>query len=103
MNVVHEALDHGDGVGAACLRVDGLVHDDGGDLVELGGELGLALLAGDLELALVEDLEADGGVVVGGEGLEEVLGLGEDALGDVGVDGVGLEHLVDVLLHPRPP
>ena len=43
------------------------------------------------------------GLVVGAEGLGEVLGLGEDALGDVGVDGVGLEHLVDVLLDVGSP
>jgi len=43
------------------------------------------------------------GLVVSAKGLNEVLGLGEDALGDVGVDGVGLEHLVDVLLDTGAP
>ena len=48
-------------------------------------------------------LDADFGLVVGAECLDEVLGLGEDALGDVGVDGVGLEHLVEVLLDAGAP
>jgi hypothetical protein len=48
-------------------------------------------------------LDADLGQVVGAEGLGEFLGVGEDALGDVGVDGVGLEHLVDVLLDAGAP
>lgn len=48
-------------------------------------------------------LDADLGKVVGAEGLGEFLGVGEDALGDVGVDGVGLEHLVDVLLDAGAP
>jgi len=55
--VVHEALDHSDGVGSARLRVDGLLHDDGGDVAELAGELRLPLLAGDLELPFLENLK----------------------------------------------
>ena len=55
--LVHEALDHGDGVGAAGLRVDGLLHDDGGDVAELAGELRLPLLAGDLELPFLQNLK----------------------------------------------
>ena len=57
MYLVHEALDHGDGVGAAGLRVDGLLHDDGGDVAELAGELRLPLLAGDLELPFLQNLQ----------------------------------------------
>ena len=45
-------------------------------------------------------LDADFGLVVGAECLDEVLGLGEHALG---VDGVGLEHLVEVLLDAGAP
>ena len=58
MYLVHEALDHGDGVGSAGLRVDGLLHDDGGDVAELAGELRLPLLAGDLELPFLQNLKA---------------------------------------------
>jgi hypothetical protein len=54
--LVHEALNHGDGVGAAGLRVDGLLHDDGGDVAELAGELRLPLLARDLELPFLKNL-----------------------------------------------
>ena len=57
MYLVHEALNHGDGVGAAGLRVDGLLHDDGGDITELTGELRLPLLAGDLELPFLQNLK----------------------------------------------
>ena len=44
-------------VRAARLRVDGLLHDDGGDVAELAGELRLPLLAGDLELPFLENLK----------------------------------------------
>jgi hypothetical protein len=56
VNLVHEALDHGHGVGAAGLRVDSLLHDDGGDVPELGGELRLPLLARNLELPFLQYL-----------------------------------------------
>lgn len=56
--VVHEALDHGHGVGSTGLRVDGLLHDDGGDVPELGGQLRLPLLARNLELPFLQYLTA---------------------------------------------
>jgi len=67
MYLVHEALNHGDGVGAAGLRVDGLLHDDGGDITELARELRLPLLAGDLELPFLQNLKKQQGVVTGRE------------------------------------
>jgi hypothetical protein len=57
VNLVHEALDHSDGVGAACVRVDGLLHDNGGDVPELAGQLRLPLLARDLEFPFLQNLE----------------------------------------------
>jgi hypothetical protein len=54
--LVHEALDHGDGVGAAGLWVDGLLHDNSCDVAELAGELRLPLLAGDLEFPFLQNL-----------------------------------------------
>ena len=67
MYLVHEALNHGDGVGAAGLRVDGLLHDDGGDITELARKLRLPLLAGDLELPFLQNLKQQQDVVTGRE------------------------------------
>lgn len=154
MYLTHEALNHGDGVGAPGFRVDSLLHHNGGDIPELVRQLRLPLLARNLELPFLQYLresrvpslaasssnhpillnmihitligihreaeagrarnpqgrrrggrylDADLGLVVGAECLGEVLGVGEDALGDVGVDGVGLEHLVEVLLDAGAP
>ena len=56
MNLCERLLNHRDGEGPLRARVDASLCNASGNLFARALELGLALLAADLQLALVEDL-----------------------------------------------
>ena len=104
VGVLHGLLDERHRVRSLRLRIDALVGHHGRDLFERVLKLLVALLVGDLQLALLQYLHAYLGLILGAECLEQVLGLGRLALAHVHEHRVRLEHVVQVgvdLVAPR--
>lgn len=57
MNLTHEALNHANSVRSLSFGIKGFLHNDGGNVPELTGQLRLSLLPGNLELSFLQNLK----------------------------------------------
>lgn len=91
------AFQHGGGVWPARGGVDAFLRQQKRNVAKECVQLHPSLLVRHLEVALSQDLQADGVLIAGAKDLLQVFLLGQDALADVAKDGFRLQHLVEVL------
>mmetsp|Transcript_12936 Transcript_12936/g.23003 ORF Transcript_12936/g.23003 Transcript_12936/m.23003 type:complete len:205 (+) Transcript_12936:753-1367(+) len=103
VNVSECALKHSHGVGSTSSRVYAFFGENTRNVLEDVLELSLALLVGDLELAVAQDLEGNFGLVYRAKGGLELLVLGHHTLGHVVEDRRRLEDLVEVFFDSSTP